>query len=88
MKEDLINLRYLKHEVLHDSDSVSKWGKNLEKALSLGNIEHLKVKMTFLDLIHKVYVVEITVWAVTKEHVCLKGELVLHKSALLTIEFI
>lgn len=87
-KEDLIKLRFPKQDVLLDLALVGQREKDLGKALSLGNNDHVKVKMTFLDCKNDIYEIETTIWAVTKEHICLKGDLLLPKSALLTIEFI
>lgn len=49
---------------------------DLDRALSLGNLEHLKIKIYFEDDTSK-KVVETTIWGVTEERVILKQGVVI-----------
>ena len=70
-KELIANLRFPSEEVLKDISLIRDRIADLEKALSLGNLEHAKIKIYFEDdESHKV--VETTVWAVTDKRVILK----------------
>jgi hypothetical protein len=70
-KEAIETLKFPSNEVLEDDAAISHRENELERALSLGNLEHSKIKIFFEDDIsHKV--VETTVWALTDESVVLK----------------
>ncbi|AFL85387.1 hypothetical protein Belba_2855 [Belliella baltica DSM 15883] len=84
-KEDLIQIRFPKDKVLQSDLEIKIRDRELEKALSLGNLEHGKVKLTFLDLSCNIYQIETTIWALTDESICLKGDLLLPKRAVLSI---
>lgn len=84
-KEDIMKIRFPKEEVLQSDLEIKTRERELEKALSLGNLEHGKVKLTFLDLSCQVYQIETTIWALTDESICLKGDLLIPKRAVLSI---
>lgn len=84
-KEEIVQIRFPKEEVLQSDLEIKLRDRELEKALSLGNLEHEKVKLTFLDLHFKSYQIETTIWALTDESICLKGDLLLPKRAVLSI---
>lgn len=85
-KEVLTKFRFPKLEVLHNPIEIGWREKSLERALALGNLEHEKVKITFLDSYFEPFQVETTIWAVTEESICLKGNLFIPKRAVLNIE--
>lgn len=70
-KEMIENLRFPSSEVLNDSAKIKERNADLERALSLGNLEHSKIKIYFEDE-QSCKIVETTVWAVTDKRVILK----------------
>lgn len=70
-KETIENLRFPSTEVLGDISKINERTSDLERALSLGNLEHSKIKIFFEDDL-SCKVVETTVWAVTDKRVILK----------------
>jgi hypothetical protein len=70
-KEMIGNLRFPPSEVLTESDRIRERQKDLERALTLGNLEHSKIKIFFEDA-DSCKVVETTVWGVTDKRVILK----------------
>ncbi|WP_317897242.1 hypothetical protein [Aurantibacillus circumpalustris] len=70
-KEKIENLKFPSSEVLLDSERIKERTNDLERALSLGNLEHSKIKIYFEDDI-SCKLVETTVWAVTDKRVILK----------------
>ncbi|WP_373496013.1 hypothetical protein [Aquiflexum sp.] len=84
-KEDIKQIRFPKEEVLKSDLEIKMRDKELEKALALGNLEHCKVKLIFSDWGMNTYEVETTIWALTDESICLKGDLLLPKRAVLSI---
>ncbi|MBD3627071.1 hypothetical protein [Cyclobacterium sp.] len=85
-KEELINFHYSKKEVLSEPIEITKRNMDLQRAMLLGNIAHGKVKITFLDFQHNLFLVETTIWAATEEIVCLKGNLFIPKNAIIQID--
>ncbi|WP_306352531.1 hypothetical protein [Flavobacterium sp. '19STA2R22 D10 B1'] len=73
-KEIIDTLTFPKNDVLSDSDAICRRKTDLDRALSLGNLEHEKIKIFFEDDISK-KVVETTVWGITDERVILKHNL-------------
>ncbi|MBL7931945.1 MAG: hypothetical protein JNL60_08585 [Bacteroidia bacterium] len=70
-KEMISALRFPQEEVLNDKVKIRERASDLEKALSLGNLEHSKIRIYFEDE-RSCKVVETTVWAVTDKQVILK----------------
>lgn len=70
-KEMIVNLRFPSSEVLADPEKIKERSNDLERALSLGNLEHSKIKIYFEDE-RSCKMVETTVWAVTDKRVILK----------------
>jgi len=70
-KEAIETLKFPHAEVLEDENSILQRENELERALSLGNLEHSKIKIFFEDDSSQ-KVVETTVWALTDESVVLK----------------
>jgi hypothetical protein len=75
-KEKIENLRFPAEEVLTDKNGISQRQSDLERALSLGNLEHSKIKIYFEDDQSR-KVVETTVWGVTDKRVILKQGVVI-----------
>jgi hypothetical protein len=70
-KEMIENLKFPTSEVLNDTTKIKERTADLERALSLGNLEHSKIKIYFEDD-SSCKMVETTVWAVTDKRVILK----------------
>ena len=70
-KENIHSLRFPNNDVLQDKDAIFQRNSDLNRAQSLGNLEHSKIRIFFEDNQSK-KVVETTVWAVTDNRVVLK----------------
>lgn len=70
-KEDIGLLKFPKTDVLEDITEIKTRLSDVNRALSLGNLEHSKIKIFFEDTESK-KVVDTTVWAVTDKNVILK----------------
>ena len=70
-KENIHALKFPNNEVLEDKDAIFQRNSDLNRAQSLGNLEHSKIKIFFEDNQSK-KMVETTVWAVTDNQVVLK----------------
>ncbi|WP_309641719.1 hypothetical protein [Flavobacterium sp.] len=70
-KENIHSLKFPNNEVLEDKDAIFQRNSDLNRAQSLGNLEHSKIKIFFEDNQSK-KMVETTVWAVTDNRVVLK----------------
>lgn len=75
-KEVIPTLNFPKDEVLGDKEAISSRKNDLDRALSLGNLEHVKIKIYFEDDASK-KMVETTIWGVTEERVILKQGVVI-----------
>lgn len=70
-KEMIYSLKFPNEEVLQNEEAISQRDVDLNRAQSLGNLEHSKMKIFFEDS-QSQKVVETTVWAVTNSSVILK----------------
>lgn len=70
-KEDIAFLKFPKTDVLDDVDEIKTRISDINRALSLGNLEHSKIKIFFEDIESK-KIVNTTVWAVTDKNIILK----------------
>lgn len=70
-KESIPGLKFPDAEVLHDKDKIRERSSELNRALTLGNLEHSKIKIFFEDE-DSCKFVETTVWGVTDKRVILK----------------
>lgn len=70
-KEQIPGLKFPEHEVLRDADRIRERSHELSRALTLGNLEHSKIRIYFEDS-ESCKVVETTVWGVTDKRVILK----------------
>lgn len=75
-KEKIEELKFPHDEVLTDKNAMKEREDELNRALSLGNIEHTKIKIYFEDNTSK-KLVETTVWGVTDKRVILKQGVVI-----------
>ena len=70
-KEDVGTCVFPDEEVLKTEEESKLLKKQLDRAISLGNLEHQKVRIYFEDAKKKM-VVETTIWAVTDTSIVLK----------------
>ena len=75
-KEQIENLKFPSTEVLSDPMKIKDRLAELDRALTLGNREHSKIKIYFEDDA-SCKVVETTVWGVTDKRVILKQGVVI-----------
>ena len=75
-KEKIENLKFPSTEVLTDTEKIKERRAELDRALSLGNLEHTKIKIYFEDDT-SCKVVDTTVWGVTDKRVILKQGVVI-----------
>lgn len=75
-KESIETLKFPNTEVLSDKDLIKERESDLTRAMSLGNLEHSKIKIYFEDDQSR-KVVETTVWGVTDKRVILKQGVVI-----------
>ena len=84
-KEEIPKISFPKNDVLKDEYERKIRRKNLEKAMSLGNVHKIKVGIVFRDRNFEEYEVNTTVWSVTQLHVCLKKNIVIPLRAIETV---
>jgi len=75
-KENISSLKFPNTEVLEDPEKIKERTSDLNRALSLGNLEQTKIKIYFEDD-NSCKMVETTVWGVTDKRVILKQGLVI-----------
>jgi len=75
-KEVISQLHFPAEEVITEKDAVKQRKQDLDRALALGNLEHVKIKIYFEDDQGK-KVVETTIWGVTDNRVILKQGVVI-----------
>ncbi len=75
-KEAINSLHFPDIEVLDGKEDMLQRDSDLNRALSLGNLEHSKIKIFFEDDTCK-KVVETTIWGVTDKRVILKQGVVI-----------
>jgi hypothetical protein len=75
-KEEVENLKFPSTDVLNDIEKISERRSELGRALTLGNMEHAKIRIYFEDD-SSCKVVETTVWGVTDKRVILKQGVVI-----------
>ncbi len=84
-KESISNLHFTKREVVHPDAKALR--EKLERATTLGNIDHSKVRILFMDDDgHKF--TETTIWATSTNHVVLKGGVTIPFSRIVDVKFI
>lgn len=70
-KEDIAKLHFPAEDVLTDKHEIFQRKQDLEKAMAMGNTDHVKIEIFFEDDKNQL-VTNTTVWAVTPEHLVLK----------------
>lgn len=75
-KEEIQTLHFPETDVLDDKEDILQRNSELDRALTLGNLEHEKIKIFFEDDESK-KVVETTIWGVTDKRVILKQGVVI-----------
>uniref|UniRef100_UPI004049976A hypothetical protein n=1 Tax=Flavobacterium sp. TaxID=239 RepID=UPI004049976A len=70
-KEAITELIFPKEDVLKEDHEVKERAIDLQRAMALGNLDHIKMKIYFEDDKQK-RVVDTTVWAVTDQKIVLK----------------
>lgn len=75
-KEAITSLNFPKNDVLDDKDDIKERKSDLDRALSLGNLERVKIKIYFEDDTSR-KLVETTIWGVTDNRVILKQGVVI-----------
>ena len=70
-KEDIAHLVFPTDDVLTDKHEIFQRKQDLEKAMAMGNTDHVKIEIFFEDDKNQL-VTNTTVWAVTPEHLVLK----------------
>jgi hypothetical protein len=87
LKEDVAFLHFPKDDVLFLKEDQIDRQKRLDDAITLGNIEHQKVKITFQD-IEGIKQVETTIWAVTDKSIVLKKGVIMPIHRIESIELL
>ncbi|MEM8566480.1 MAG: hypothetical protein AAGF85_08455 [Bacteroidota bacterium] len=72
-KSELVNITFKKEEVLLNETDRELRNHNLYRGLSLGNIHKRHVIIQFENTLGMPIEVETTIWAVTQNHIMLKG---------------
>ncbi len=75
-KEAILSLHFPDSEVLQAKEEMIQRDSDLDRALSLGNLEHSKIRIYFEDDTSK-KMVETTIWGVTDKRVILKQGVVI-----------
>ena len=75
-KEEIANLHFPSQDVLQELDEKIKRKVELDRSLTLGNLEHTKIKIYFEDNSSK-KIVDTTIWGVTDSGVILKQGVVI-----------
>lgn len=83
-KEQIKFLKFPKEEVLKKKNAIVNRFLDLQRALSLGNLEREKVKIFFMDN-HGLKKVETTVWGITDKSVILKQSTIIPLKRIVSI---
>ena len=86
-KEEVTKYHFVTYDVLETKEARAERKTELEKAMILGNSEHVKYKI-FFTTTEGVKEVETTVWATTEDNVTLKGGVVIPISCINRISFL
>jgi hypothetical protein len=70
-KEDVANFSFPKTEVLQSAEDIRERARKIDRATTLGNIDHVKIKIIFEDN-EAIKQVETTIWASTEKNIVLK----------------
>ena len=83
-KDEIAKLHFLPIDVLGSQEEQANRKEKLIKGMKLGNLEKHKCKIAFHSL-EGDKSVETTIWSVTDNYVCLKGNLVLLVAAIFDV---
>ncbi len=83
-KEEVPGLEFPSTDILESAEDINERRISLERALSLGNLDHVKVRIIFSDT-KGAKAVETTVWGLTDKRVILKGGAVIPIHRVLSI---
>jgi hypothetical protein len=86
-KENIPDYHCVTYEVLESKEAILERNTELQKAMLLGNSEHVKYKIYFTTT-DGVKEVETTVWAATDTDVTLKGGIIIPITAINKIAFL
>lgn len=75
-KEMITSLHFPSEEVLLEKEAIQQRKNDLDRALALGNLEHLKMKIYFEDD-RNLKMTETTIWGVTDNRIILKQGIVI-----------
>ena len=84
-KELIASFHFPESEVLKSDEQKKTLKRELDRAISLGNIEHLKVKIYFEDD-QSEKVVNTTIWAITDNAILLKKNVVIPIRRIIKLE--
>lgn len=84
-KEEVASLHFPHEEILLSASERKEREASIKRAISLGNLEHYKVKIYFQDSIGKKRI-DTTIWAVTDTAIVLKQNTVLPINRILKLE--
>jgi hypothetical protein len=85
-KEAVPGLNFPDVEVLFDKEEIKQRAADLQRCLSLGNLEHSKIKIYFEDDTSS-KVVDTTVWGLTDKRVILKQGIVIPIKRITKVKF-
>ena len=83
-KEEIKFLNFPKQEVLHSKRDKRDRYRKLTRGLRLGNLEHVKVKIVFVDD-EGIKEVETTIWGITDKSVILKRSTIIPLQRVISI---
>lgn len=86
-KEDVPKYHFVTYDVLENETERKQRRDELDKAMLLGNTEHVKIKIFFMTM-EGLKEVETTVWAATDQNVVLKGGVSVPIHAISKLEYL
>lgn len=86
-KEDIENFVFPKEEVLDTPESIKERARKIDRATTLGNIDHVKIKIIFKDS-EAVKQVKTTIWASTENNIVLKKGVIIPVYRILDVHLI
>ncbi len=84
-KEEVSSFHFPEGEVLENDEDKKGIKRELDRAISLGNVEHLKVKIFFADDKGD-KLVNTTIWAITDNAILLKKNVVIPIRRIIKLE--
>ncbi len=84
-KEEVSSFHFPEGEVLENDEDKKGIKRELDRAISLGNVEHLKVKIFFADDKGE-KLVNTTIWAITDNAILLKKNVVIPIRRIIKLE--